>query len=162
MDEKIKKLIIDNVFGGINIDFDVEIENEYFDDDYSILKIIIYVDSYKLYKSSGYFDEDYYNLITDLADGNLDDVIFEFFPMVGYNFGSVELFYDKSNLEGYKNLFYEINEYGYKYKIQDRYHSTPWLYIVFNLSGPEVDSLYHTLEKDVNVDDVILLARSYS
>lgn len=161
MDENIKRLVINNVFKGIDIDFDVETENEHFDDS-TILRIIIYVDSYKLYRSSGYFNEDYYDLISYLADGNLDEEIFEFFPMIGYNFNSVELFYDKSNLDGYKNLFYEINDLGYKYKVQDRYYSTPWLYIVFNLTGPEVDNLYYILEKEVSVEDVVLLSKGFS
>ena len=159
MNEKVKRLIIDNVFDGVDIDFDIEIENEYFDENSNVLKIIIHVDSYKLYKSSGYFNEDYYNLITYLADGNLDEEIFEFLPMVGYDFEYLDVFYDKSNLDGYKNLFYEINDLGYKYKVQDRYYSTPWLYIVFNLTGPEVDNLYNLLEKEVSIEDVVLLAK---
>ena len=159
MNEKVKRLIIDNVFDGVDVDFDLEIENEYFDENSNVLKIIIYVDSYKLYKSSGYFNKKYYNLISYLADGNLDEEIFEFLPMVGYDFEYLEVFYDKSDLDGYKNLFYEINDLGYKYKVQDRYYSTPWLYIVFNLTGPEVDNLYNLLEKEVSIEDVVLLAK---
>ena len=160
MDEKIKRLIIDNVFKGIEIDFDIEVVNEYFDE--TLLRLIIYVDSNRLYKSSGYFDKNYYDLISDLADGNLDEEIFEFLPYIGYDFGNLEVFYEKSNLDGYKNLFYEINDLGYKYKVQYLYYSTPWLYIVFDLTGPEVDNLYHILEKEVSVEDVILLSKSFS
>lgn len=160
MDKKIKKLIDQNVFNTNMLDYEIEIEQGYFDDDFVTLKLIIYVDSYKLYKSSGYFNEDYYNLITDLADGNLDDELFEFLPMVGYSFSSLEIFYDKSNIDGYKNLFYEINELGYSYyKVIQNYYSTPWLYVEFNMSGSEVNRLYELLEEVVSVEDVVLLSK---
>jgi hypothetical protein len=160
MDKKIKNLIDQNVFNTNMLDYGIEIEQDYFDDDFVTLKLIIYVDSYKLYKSSGYFNEDYYNLITDLADGNLDDELFEFLPMVGYSFSSLEIFYDKSNIDGYKNLFYEINELGYSYyKVIQNYYSTPWLYVEFNMSYEDIRHLYEQLEDVVSVEDVVLLSK---
>lgn len=160
MNEKVKRLIIDNVFDGVDIDFDIEIENGNFDED--LLNLTVYVNSYKLYKSSGYFDKNYYDIITDLADGNIDEKLYDFLPMIGYDFNEIRIFYDKSNLDGYKNLFYEINDLGHKYVVKHNYYSTPWLYIVFNLSGPEVGNLYNLLEEEVSVEDIILLAKSNS
>jgi len=157
MDKKIKKLVIDNIFDGVDIDFDAEVVMEEYGG--NTLKFIVYVDSYKLYKSSGYFNEEYYFLITDLADGNLDEEIAEFLPMIGYGFDYFELGFDKTNLDGYRNLFYTLDELGYQYKIIDRYNSSAWLFIEFNMSGSEVNRLYEQLEEVISVEDIVLLAK---
>jgi len=164
MDKKIKKLIDQNVFNSDLLDYDIEIEDEYFDDDLVTLKFIIYVDSYKLYKSSGYFNEEYYNLITDLADGNFDEELFDFLPMVGYSFSSLELFYDKSNLGGYKQIFYALDELSYRYEMIDRYHSSPWLYIKYDISDSKFTTdLYKMIndEFDIDVDDIVLIPSQF-
>ena len=161
MNEKIRKLIIDNVFRGIDIDFDVKKERSIVTEG-ELLIIEINIDSKKIYRSSGYFDNNYFELISDLADGNIDDELFEFLPMIGYNFSALEIFYNKDDLSGYKNLFYAINDLEYKYRVINRFHSTPWLYIEFNASGVEVDNIYNVLEDefDLSIDDIVLLSRS--
>jgi hypothetical protein len=161
MNEKIKRLIIDNVFRGIDIDFDVKKERAIVTEG-ELLIIKINIDSKKIYKSSGYFDKNYFKLISDLADGNIDDELFEFLPMIGYDFSALEIFYDKDDLSGYKNLFYAINDLEYKYRVIDRFYSTPWLYIEFNASDVEVDNIYYILEDEfgLSIDDVILLSRN--
>jgi hypothetical protein len=83
MNEKIKRLIIDNVFRGVDVDFNIYME-------YEVLKLRVKIDSEKLYKSSGYFDKDYYNLIYGLWDYELDEELHEFLPMVGYDFEEIE------------------------------------------------------------------------
>jgi hypothetical protein len=155
MNEKIKRLIIDNVFRGVDVDFNIYME-------YEVLKLRVKIDSEKLYKSSGYFDKDYYNLIYGLWDYELDEELHEFLPMVGYDFEEIEYFFDKSDLDGYKNLFYALNDLNYDYNVFDGFYSSPWLYIQFNASGVEVDNLYYVLEDefDLSVDDVILLSRN--
>jgi hypothetical protein len=148
MDKKIKNLIDQNVFNSNLLDYDIEVEteDEYFDEDFITLKLIIYVDSYKLYKSSGGFNPKYYQLIVALAEGYFEESLEEFLPMIGYSFSSIEIFYEKSNLDGYKNLFNEIDELGYSYyNINTRYYSSPWLYIEFNMSYDEVRHLYEQL-----------------
>lgn len=159
MDKKIKNLIDQNVFNSNLLDYDIEIEDEYFDEDLVKLKFIIYVDSYKLYKSSGRFNPKYYQLIVALDEEYFEESLGEFLPMVGYTFSYIEMSYDKSNLDGYKNLFYEIDELGYSYyKINQHYYTTPWLYINFNMSYEEVRHLYEQLEESVSVEDVVLLS----
>ncbi len=154
MNEKIKRLIIDNVFRGVDIDFNIYTE-------YEVLKLRVKIDSEKLYKSSGYFDKDYYSLIYDLSDNKLDEDLYDFLPIVGYDFEEIEYFFDKSNLDGYKYLFYALNDLNYDYSVFDGFYSSPWLYIQFNASAVEVDNLYYILEDEfaLSVDDIVLLSR---
>jgi len=160
MDKKIKNLIDQNVFNSNLLDYDIEIEGHDFDEDFITLKLIIYVDSYKLYKSSGRFNPKYYQLIVALDEGYFEESLVEFLPMVGYSFSSIEIFYEKSNLDGYKNLFHKIDGLGYSYyKIINRYNSSPWLYIEFNMSYEEVRHLYEQLEEVISVEDVVLLSK---
>ena len=160
MDKKIKNLIDQNVFNSNLLDYEIEIKNSVFDDDFVILKLIIYVDSYKLYKSSGRFNPKYYQLMVALDEGYFEESLEEFLPIVGYSFSSIEIFYEKSNLDGYKNLFHKIDGLGYSYyKIINRYTSSPWLYIEFNMSYEEVRHLYEQLEEVISVEDVVLLSK---
>ena len=154
MNEKIRRLIIDNVFRGVYVDFNVMVVHD-------TLVIYLDVDSKRLYKSSGYFDPKYYDLIYKLADGVLDDDVNDFFPMVGYEFDEIRINYEKGDLDGYKNLFYALNDLNYDYIVFDGFYPTPWLYIQFNVPDEEVNNLYDILEDefDLSVDDVILLSR---
>ena len=101
MDKKIKNLIDQNVFNSNLLDYEIEMEteDEYFDEDFITLKLIIYVDSYKLYKSSGRFNPKYYQLIVALDEGYFEESLEEFLPMVGYSFSSIEIFELKEDFD---------------------------------------------------------------
>jgi hypothetical protein len=165
MDKKIKDLIDKNVFKTNILDYDIqEITSKFGEMD---LIIYIFIDHYKLWKSSGRFDQDYYDLIYNIDDGVYDESIEEFLPMIGYDFDFFTIRYTNKNggsvdYSAYKPIANALKELNLPFKIQI-WPEKPWLYLeVFIEGNPEVYSaqdVYEILEEEYDLDlgDIVFI-----
>ena len=162
MDKKIKKLIDDNVFQSDKLDYKITQSK------HSILNkgdVIIYVliDHYKLWKNSGYYDPEYFELIYGLNEGYYDEEISDFLPLIGYDLDYFSIRYIGKNglidYSAYDSLFDAINQLGYSFEVKT-YKEQPWLYVGISASDSDVAKLYVTLQNefDLDVDDIILMS----
>lgn len=155
MDKKIKTLIDSNVFHSNKITFDI---NVYYDD----LIFDVIVDHRKLWKSSGYFDQKYYDIIIGLDNGDYEEELQEFLPLVGYTFEEFDIRYLSNedsidNSLAYSYLFSALKELGVDYKWQF-VTGSPWLYVTFlNSNQQQLYDVGAILENeyDIDTDDIV-------
>ena len=162
MNKNIKDLIDQYVFKGENIlQYDIELIESYDED--TEVDIIFKIDHYKLWKSSGYFDPKYYELIVGLDNGDMELSLDEFLPMVGYNSDYIRLLYEPINKKDiykpYERLFDALEELGYEYTYSV-YKTTPWLNVY--VTTPNDENFYNIIETlqdeyDLDIDDIVLL-----
>ena len=163
MDQKIKNLIDQNVFGTDILDYDIDVKENFLSS--SELTLTIYIDHYKLWRSSGRFDSKYYELIIDIDNGVFDESIEEFLPLVGYDcdylkyqYKPVNL-YDKPNaLFAYEPLFDALKDIGYPFR-QVNYLSSPWLNVYIVTQTVSISEIRTILEEeyDIDTDDIVML-----
>lgn len=162
MDKKIKNLIDLNVFKGEKIlDYDIESIEQH--DEETELKFIFKIDHYKLWKNSGYFNPEYYELIVGLDNGDMDMSIEEFLPMIGYDTDYVSYVYDNTDKyelrKVYKPLFDALDDLGYTYTYYIYKHS-PWLNVYVETSNyVNFNQVIETLQDEygLDTDDIVLL-----
>ena len=162
MDKKIKNLIDLNVFKGEKIlDYDIESIEQH--DEETELKFTFKIDHYKLWKSSGYFDPEYYELVVGIDNGDMDMSIEEFLPMIGYDTDYVSNLYDHINKDElrkvYKPLFDAIRDLGYDYTYSV-YRRSPWLNVYVDTpNGVNFNLVIETLQDEygLDIDDIVLL-----
>jgi hypothetical protein len=162
MDKKIKNLIDQNVFNSNLLDYDIE-ERTLFGDD-NELYITIYVDHFKLWKSSGRFNLKYYQLIVALDEGYFEESLMEFLPIIGYTFEDIRLIYNpivglnSGMYSAYDRLFKALNELVYYYERSFNRYS-PWLTIEIESIKFNLEDLRGTLEDEFNIDtdDIVML-----
>lgn len=162
MDKKIKNLIDQNVFNSNLLDYEIE-EKEHYGDDYE-LHITIYVNHFKLWKSSWDFDPKYYQLIVALDEGYFEESLMEFLPIVGYTFDDIRLIYSplvgswNSVYSAYDRLFKALNELVYYYERSFNRYS-PWLTIEIESIKFNLEDLRGTLENEfgMDTDDIVML-----
>jgi hypothetical protein len=155
MDKKIKTLIDSNVFHSNKITFDI---NVYYDD----LIFDVIVDHRKLWKSSGYFDQKYYDIIIGLDNGDYEEELQEFLPLIGYTFKEFDIRYLSNedsidNSLAYSYLFSALKELGVDYKWQFVIGS-PWLFLTFlNSDQQQLYDVGAILENeyDIDTDDIV-------
>lgn len=162
MNKNIKDLIDQYVFKGENIlQYDIELIESYDED--TEVDIIFKIDHYKLWKSSGYFDPKYYELIVGLDNGDMELSLDEFLPMVGYDSDYIRLLYEPINKKDiykpYERLFDALEELGYEYTYSV-YKHTPWLNVY--VTTPNDENFYNIIETlqdeyDLDIDDIVLL-----
>lgn len=162
MNKNIKDLIDQYVFKGENIlQYDIELIESYDED--TEVDIIFKIDHYKLWKSSGYFDPKYYELIFGLDNGDMELSLDEFLPMVGYDSDYIRLLYEPINKKDiykpYERLFDALEELGYEYTYSV-YKHTPWLNVY--VTTPNDENFYNIIETlqdeyDLDIDDIVLL-----
>jgi hypothetical protein len=162
MDKKIKNLIDLNVFKGEKIlDYDIESIEQH--DEETELKFTFKIDHYKLWRSSGYFDPEYYDIIVGVDNGDMDISIEEFLPMIGYDTDYVSYVYEHINkdkvYEVYKPLFNAIRDLGYDYTYSV-YKRSPWLNVyVETPNDVNFNQVIETLQDEygLDTDDIVLL-----
>lgn len=162
MNKKIKNLIDQNVFKGEKIlDYNIESIEQY--DEETELIFTFKIDHYKLWKSSGYFNPKYYELVVGIDNGDMDMSIEEFLPIIGYDTDYVRNLYDHINKDElrkvYKPLFDALNDLGYGYTYSVYKHS-PWLNVY--VETPKDFNFYSIIETlqdeyDLDIDDIVLL-----
>jgi len=162
MDKKIKNLIDQYVFKGEKI-LDYDIEEQYDEEIDTELIFTFKIDHYKLWKSSGYFKPNYYELVVGVDNGDMDMSIEEFLPIIGYDTDYFRHLYHHINKdelrEVYKPLFDALNDLGCDYTYSTYKHS-PWLNVY--VETPKDDNFYNIIEKlqddyDLDIDDIVLL-----
>lgn len=162
MDKKIKNLIDLNVFKGEKIlDYDIESIEQHYEE--TELKFTFKIDHYKLWKSSGYFNPEYYELVVGIDNGDMDMSIEEFLPMIGYDTDYVIYVYEHINknkvYEVYKPLFDAIHDLGYDYTYSV-YKRSPWLNVYIETSNDvNFNQVIETLQDEygLDTDDIVLL-----
>jgi hypothetical protein len=158
MDQRIKKLIDKNVFDSNKLDYEIMPSRKSIDGNKDVI-IKIFIDHHKLWRSSSYFDPEYYDLIVGIDDGIYDDKLGEFLPMIGYDFDYFTIRYGWENdndYSAYERLFDAIDELGYN-AIPYSYQEKPWLYVGTSLSSSNLNILIGALEDefDLDVDDIV-------
>jgi hypothetical protein len=162
MDKKIKNLIDQNVFKGEKIlDYDIE-SIEHYDEETELI-FTFKIDHYKLWKSSGYFNPEYYELIVGVDNGDMDMSIEEFLPIIGYDTDYVSYVYDNTNKDElrkvYKPLFDALDDLGYDYTYSV-YKRSPWLNVYVETSNDvNFNQVIETLQDEygLDVDDIVLV-----
>ena len=155
MNKKIKSLIDSNVFHSNKITFDINVYN-------GDLIFDVIVDHRKLWKSSGYFDQKYYDTIIDLDNGVYEEELQEFLPLVGYTFEEFDIRYLSNedsidNSLAYSYLFSALEELGVDYKWQF-VTGSPWLFLTFlNSDQQQLYDVGEILENeyDIDTDDIV-------
>lgn len=160
MDKKIKNLIDHNVFNSNILDYEIDETSHYAGE--TQLVININVDHFKLWKSSGYFNPKYYELIVGIDDGYFDELISEFLPIVGYNFDDIIFKYKPNHVVAYKRLFDSLNELV-KYFNHTFYLSSPWLNVDVITIDNEFSDVINILEEeyDIDTDDIVMIDLNY-
>ena len=162
MDKKIKNLIDKNVFNSNLLDYDIEEMVTY---GVGVVYITIHVDHFKLWRSSGYFDPKYYQLIVSLDDGYFQESLEEFLPIFGFSFEDIQFIYKpKVNTKGdrysaYNKLFKALNDLVYHFDYTF-YPGSPWLNVdVVVLSEIQFYDISEILEEeyDIDTDDIVML-----
>lgn len=162
MDKKIKNLIDQNVFNGAKIlNYDVESIEQY--DEETELIFTFKINHYRLWKSSGYFDPKYYELVVGADNGDMDMSIEEFLPIIGYDTDYVRYLYEHNSKDElkkvYKPLFDALDDLGYDYEYSVYRHS-PWLNVYIETPNDvKFYSLLETLQEeyDLDIDDIVIL-----
>ena len=162
MDKKIKNLIDQNVFKGEKIlDYDIESIEQHNEE--TELIFTFKIDHYKLWKSSGYFNPEYYELIVGVDNGDMDMSIEEFLPIIGYDTDYVSYVYDNTNKDElrkvYKPLFDVLDDLGYDYTYSV-YKRSPWLNVYVETSNDvNFNQVIETLQDEygLDVDDIVLV-----
>jgi hypothetical protein len=158
MDQRVKKLIDKNVFKTNILDYEI-IPSRKSIDGYKDIIFKIFIDHYKLWKSSGYFDREYYDLILGIDDGLYNEELSDFLPLIGYDFDyfTIRFGWENDNdYSAYERLFDAIDELGYK-AVPYSYKEKPWLYVGTSLSSSNLVELVISLEDefDLDVDDIV-------
>ena len=162
MDKKIKNLIDQNVFKGEKIlDYDIESIEQHNEE--TELIFTFKIDHYKLWKSSGYFNPEYYELIVGVDNGDMDMSIEEFLPIIGYDTDYVSYIYDNTDKyelrNVYKPLFDALDDLGYVYTYSI-YKRSPWLNVyVLTSNDVNFNQVIETLQDEygLDTDDIVLL-----
>ena len=162
MDKKIKNLIDQNVFKGEKIlDYDIESIEQHNEE--TELIFTFKIDHYKLWKSSGYFNPEYYELIVGIDNGDMDMSIEEFLPIIGYDTDYVTYVYEHINKNkvygSYKPLLDAIHDLGYDYTYSV-YQRSPWFNVyVETPNGVNFNGVIETLQDEygLDTDDIVLL-----
>jgi hypothetical protein len=162
MDKKIKNLIDQNVFKGEKIlDYDIESIEQHNEE--TELIFTFKIDHYKLWKSSGYFNPEYYELIVGIDNGDMDMSIEEFLPIIGYDTDYVSYIYDNTDKyelrNVYKPLFDALDDLGYVYTYSI-YKRSPWLNVyVLTSNDVNFNQVIETLQDEygLDTDDIVLL-----
>ena len=164
MDIKIKNLIDQNVFGTDILDYDIDVKENFLSS--TDLTLTFYIDHYKLWKNSGYFNPKYYDLIIDIDNGVFDESIEEFLPLVGYDSEYIKYQYKPVNLYdestgwyfAYEPLFDALKDIGYPFR-QVNYLSSPWLNVYIVTQTVSISEIRTILEEeyDIDTDDIVML-----